>query len=116
MAGRPARTSSRSVLIFLTRIQLPARQRHRRNRVHWIGGRTIARYSYAPTNSFTSIRDENMKRSDPDHGFGTPALSRREMLQTCANGFGMLGLMSLLSSDAQAKTQNPISKIGSPLT
>src|SRR5687768_8423109 len=49
-----------------------------------------------------------MKRTDPDHGFGALALSRRQMLQSCANGFGMLGLMSLLSTEAQSKIASPL--------
>ena len=56
-----------------------------------------------------------MKRTDPNHGIPPFALTRREMLQSCANGFGMLGLMSLLSPDAQSKIQNPKSKLSSPL-
>ncbi len=43
-----------------------------------------------------------MKRNHPLHNAPAPLLSRREMLRHCANGFGMLGLASLLSDEARA--------------
>src|SRR5947209_8624857 len=43
-----------------------------------------------------------MKQTDPGHGVRPEFLSRREMLQYCANGFGMLGLTALLADQARA--------------
>ncbi len=43
-----------------------------------------------------------MKRTDPNHNLTPSILSRRDMLQYCANGFGMLGLSSLLADEARA--------------
>jgi hypothetical protein len=43
-----------------------------------------------------------MKRTDPGHGLMPAAMSRREMLRYCANGFGMLGAAALLAQEAGA--------------
>src|SRR5207302_7095235 len=43
-----------------------------------------------------------MKQTDPGHGVRPNFLSRREMLEYCANGFGMLGLTALLADQASA--------------
>ncbi len=43
-----------------------------------------------------------MKHNDPRHNAGPAPITRREMLRTCANGFGMLGLASLLADESRA--------------
>jgi hypothetical protein len=43
-----------------------------------------------------------MKQSDPRHNLPSIYLSRREMLRGFANGFGMLGLASLLAEETAA--------------
>ena len=44
-----------------------------------------------------------MKQSDPAHGIRPRFMNRREMLQYCANGFGMLGLTALLADESRAQ-------------
>jgi hypothetical protein len=56
-----------------------------------------------------------MKQSDPLHNAPIPVYSRRDLLQRWGNGFGMLGLASLLGDEANAQaSQNPKSKIQNP--
>jgi hypothetical protein len=43
-----------------------------------------------------------MKQTDPRHNRAPVPLSRREMLQMCGGGFGMLGLSSLIAEEAHA--------------
>ena len=45
-----------------------------------------------------------MKRTDPEHNLRPIAVTRREMLRICGNGFGLLGLAGLLAEEAQAST------------
>ena len=62
-----------------------------------------------------------MKQTDPQHGVRPQFLSRREMLRYAANGFGALGLASLLSDEACAAAgtemvSNPLAvRLGSDL-
>jgi hypothetical protein len=52
-----------------------------------------------------------MRQDDPLHNRLAGTLSRREMLQTFASGFGMLGLAGLLADEAAAdspKSNNPL--------
>ncbi len=48
-----------------------------------------------------------MRQDDPLHGFPNRPLSRREMLNFCGNGFGMLGLAGLLSQSSGASPVIP---------
>src|SRR5689334_16246089 len=43
-----------------------------------------------------------MKRTDPAHNRMPIAVTRREMLQMCGTGFGMLGLAGLLAEEGRA--------------
>lgn len=43
-----------------------------------------------------------MKRTDPNHNRPPQPLSRREALQMCGSGFGMLGLATLLAQESRA--------------
>src|SRR5579872_4241115 len=50
-----------------------------------------------------------MKQTDPRHNRAPLPVSRREMLQICGGGFGMLGLTGLLADQARAATNaNPL--------
>lgn len=57
-----------------------------------------------------------MKRNHPNHNTAPSSLSRREMLRFCGNGFGMLGLASLLADQASAapkpsRADNPLAPL-----
>ena len=50
-----------------------------------------------------------MKRTDPDHNRVAVGLSRRQMLESFASGFGMLGLASVAQAESTAGTVRPAS-------
>jgi hypothetical protein len=56
-----------------------------------------------------------MKRSDPRHESPQHFLTRREMLRVCGNGFGMLGLASMLADPAHAAVGNEADRATNPL-
>lgn len=56
-----------------------------------------------------------MKRSDPRHESPQHFLTRREMLRVCGNGFGMLGLASMLTDPAHAAIDNEADRAANPL-
>ena len=56
-----------------------------------------------------------MKFNDPNHNRLPTAYSRREMLEMCGTGFGMLGLASLLSEEAKADDSRDPLAVKSPM-
>ena len=53
-----------------------------------------------------------MKQTDPRHNVMATPISRREMLQVCGSGFGLLGLAGVLAQEAGA---SPMSAASNPL-
>lgn len=55
-----------------------------------------------------------MKQTDPRHNTRPAIYSRRDMLRICGNGFGILGLASLLQDEAAAAGTPPLLGAGGP--